>query len=464
MRLPALPIVAALALSLAAPAARPQGSTAAPAPAFAHAIVVAAEPDAARAGLKVLRAGGSAVDAAVAVQAVLGLEEPQATGLGGGSFMLFYDAKTGRTTAYNGRETAPAAATPQLFLGPDGKPLDFVTALLSGRSTGVPGAVAMLALAHKEHGRRPWSSLFGDAITLADQGFVVPGRMGAMMNMSYFPQTHTPDAVAYFSKPGAGGARHQAGDTMRNPAYAATLKALASEGPKVFYEGPIGSYIVRKVHEGALPGALERSDLAAYRATEAPALCRPHKIYLVCSAPPPAGGVGVLELLGILEHTNIADLPPTDPKAWRTFVQASRLTYADRDYYEGDPDFVKVPVAGMLDPAYDARRALLVGETKVPSPGDPPGGPGHGAGDRHRRTAGSEERGIVLRQQSLRRRRGLSFPRRSRRRRGALRLHRHGPLYSLERRPVARLAARPPGRVAALRGRAPLAAGAKPVA
>jgi gamma-glutamyltranspeptidase/glutathione hydrolase len=377
MRLPALPIVAALALALAAPGARPEDAAAGPA--FAHAIVVAAEPDAAQAGLKVLRAGGSAVDAAVAVQAVLGLEEPQATGLGGGSFMLFYDAKTGRTTAYNGREKAPAAARPQLFLGADGKPLDFVTALLSGRSTGVPGAVAMLALAHKEHGRRPWSSLFSDAITLADQGFVVPGRMGAMMNMSYFPQTHTPDAVAYFSKPGGGGVRYQAGDTMKNPAYAATLKALASGGSKAFYEGPISSDIVHKVHQGALPGALERSDLGAYRAIEAPALCRRHKIYLVCSAPPPAGGMGVLELLGILEHTNIADLAPTDPKAWRTFVQASRLAYADRDYYEGDPDFVKVPVAGMLDPAYDARRALLVGETKTPSPGDPPGGPGHGA-------------------------------------------------------------------------------------
>jgi len=379
MRSRALTLLSAFAFALPATGALPQAQATQPiaGSAFPHAIVVAAEPDAAEAGLKVLRAGGNAVDAAVAVQAVLGLEEPQSSGLGGGAFMLFYDARSGRTIAYNGREKAPAEATPKLFIGVDGKPLDFITAVLSGRSTGVPGALAMLALAHKEHGRRPWSSLFGDAIRLADQGFVVPRRMGAAMNLSFFPQTHTPDAVAYFTKPGGG--RYQAGDTMRNPAYAQTLQAIAAGGPKALYEGKIAADIVAKVREGALPGALAAADLAAYRAEEGPPLCRPHQVYLVCSTPPPSGGLGVLELLGILEHTDIAALGPADPKAWRTFVQASRLMYADRDYYEGDPEFVKVPVAGMLDPAYVAARARRVDETGVPSPGDPPGGPGHGA-------------------------------------------------------------------------------------
>jgi gamma-glutamyltranspeptidase/glutathione hydrolase len=379
MRSPALAALSALALSLAASSARPQAAAAQPiaAVAYPHAIVVAAEPDAAEAGLKVLRAGGDAIDAAVAVQAVLGLEEPQSSGLGGGAFMLYHDARSGRTIAYNGREKAPAAATPQLFIGENGKPLDFVTAVLSGRSTGVPGAIAMLALAHKDHGRRPWSSLFDDAVRLADQGFVVPRRMGAAMNLSYFPQTHTPDAVAYFTKPGGG--RYQAGDTMRNPAYAQTLRAIAINGPKALYRGKVAADIVAKVREGALPGALTTADLEAYRAREGPPLCRPHQSYLVCSTPPPSGGLGVLELLGILEHTDIAALGPADPKAWRTFVQASRVMYADRDYYEGDPDLVKVPVAGLLDPTYLAARARLVDQTGVPSPGDPPGGPGHGA-------------------------------------------------------------------------------------
>ncbi|HEY5071436.1 MAG TPA: gamma-glutamyltransferase [Caulobacteraceae bacterium] len=381
MRLAVLAVVSAIGSLAAAPPSSPLVAgvpTAGPRPVtFPHAIVVAAEPDAAAAGLRVLRSGGDAIDAAVAVQAVLGLEEPQSSGLGGGSFMLFYDARTGRTTAYNGREKAPAAATSQLFTGADGKPLNFIAAVLSGRSTGVPGAVAMLALAHREHGRRPWRGLFADAITLAEAGFIVPPRMGAAMNLGYFPQTHTPDAVAYFSKPGGG--RHQAGDTMRNPAYAATLRAIASEGPRALYQGRIAADIVARVKEGALPGALTVADLAAYRPEEGPALCRSYRIYRVCSPPPPSGGVGLLELLGILEHTDIAARGPGDPQGWRTFAQASRLMYADRDYYVGDPDFVKVPVAGMLDQAYDAARAGLVGETALPTPGDPPGGPGHGA-------------------------------------------------------------------------------------
>ncbi|HEY5107084.1 MAG TPA: gamma-glutamyltransferase family protein [Caulobacteraceae bacterium] len=345
---------------------------------FGHAIVVAAEPDAAAAGLKVLRAGGGAIDAAVAVQAVLGLEEPQSSGLGGGAFMIYHDGKTGRTTAYNGRETAPAAAGKDLFAGPDGKPLSFVSAILSGRSTGVPGAVAMLALAHREHGKRPWSSLFGDATALAQVGFTVPARMGAAMNMTFFPQTATPDAKAYFTR--ADGSRYKAGDTMRNPAYAATLRRLAREGPSALYSGRIAADIAAKVREGAIPGALSVSDLAAYRPQETPALCGSYRSLDICSAPAPSGGLGLLELMGILQATDIAARGPKDPAAWLTFVQASRLMYADRDHYEGDPDLVKVPTAGLLDATYDGARAALIAQlgAAAPEPGNPAGAPREG--------------------------------------------------------------------------------------
>jgi len=358
------------ALAFAAVNWRALPATAAP---FRHAIVVAAEPDAAEAGVKVLRAGGDAVDAAVAVQAVLGLEEPQSSGLGGGAFMIYYDARSGRTSAYDGREKAPAAATKDLFAGPDGKPLGFGAAVLSGRSTGAPGAVAMLALAHREHGRRPWASLFGDAISLAAGGFVVPPRMGAAMNLSFFPQTSTPDAKAYFTRPD--GSRYNAGDTMRNPAYATTLRLIARDGAGAFYSGQIAADIAAKVREGAIPGALSVADLAAYRPKETPALCRPYRALVLCAPPPPSGGVGVLELMGLLESTDIAARGPADPKAWLTFVQASRLMYADRDHYEGDPDFVRVPTAGLLDARYDAARAAAIGEVgaAAPAPGDPPG-------------------------------------------------------------------------------------------
>jgi gamma-glutamyltranspeptidase/glutathione hydrolase len=361
---------------------------------FRHAIVVAAEPDAAEAGVKVLRAGGNAVDAAVAVQAVLGLEEPQSSGLGGGAFMVYYDAKSGRTSAYDGRETAPALAGPDLFAGPDGKPMGFGAAVLSGRSTGAPGAVAMLALAHREHGRRPWASLFSDAISLAAGGFVVPPRMGGAMNLSFFPQTSTPDAKAYFTR--ADGTRYKAGDTMRNPAYAATLHLIAKDGARAFYSGRIAADIAAKVREGAVPGALSVADLAAYRPEETPALCRPYRSLILCSAPPPSGGLGVLELMGLLETSDIAAGGPADPKAWLTFVQASRLMYADRDHFEGDPDFVKVPTVGLLDGRYDAARAAIIGQVgaAAPAPGDPPGASLAGA-DATRERGGTTQLVIV---------------------------------------------------------------------
>ncbi len=338
-------------------------------------MVAAANPIAVEAGLQVLRAGGTAVDAAVAVQAVLGLVEPQSSGLGGGAFMTFYDARTRKVSAYNGRETAPMGATPDLFLDAAGRPLGRMAAILSGRSTGVPGAVAMLSLAQAQHGKLAWKDLFADAERLADQGFPAPRRMAAAA-ASRAPQAATPDAVAYFTKPD--GARIQPGDTVRNPAYAATVRRIAAEGPRALLQGPIAEAIVAKVHEGPLPGTLSTDDLKRYRPKVGPALCRPYRVYIVCMPPAPSGGPGVLIGLGILEHTAIAQ-HPGDVEGWYLFSQASRLMYADRDRYIGDPDFVSVPTEGLLDSAYLAGRATLIGPKAGPPP--PPGNP-KGAGVR----------------------------------------------------------------------------------
>ena len=342
----------------------------------AHAMVAAANPLAAQAGLKVLKQGGSAIDAAVAIQAVLGLVEPQSSGLGGGAFINFYDGKTHRSVIFDGRETAPKAATAQYFFGDNGKPMNFRDAVLSGRSQGVPGAIAALYLAQKTHGRLPWRDLFADAERLATEGFKVSPRLAEMIN-SRFPQALTPDTTAYFTKPGAT-TRYQAGDVLKNPAYAATLRKLAGEGPAALLKGKIAEDFIAKTREGPNPGVITLDDLAGYRPTMDEPVCRPYRTYVVCSSAPPGGGVGVLEILGILETTDIATRGPNDPQAWLEFVEASRLGYADRDHYVGDPKFVTVPVKGLLDPAYTAARAKLM-ETAGLAKGLPPFGAPEGA-------------------------------------------------------------------------------------
>jgi len=341
----------------------------------AKGMVAAANPLAVEAGLRVLRDGGSAVDAAVAIQAVLGLVEPQSSGLGGGSFLVFYDAKTGKVTAYDGREKAPAGASPDMFMGSDGKPLPFVTALLSGRSSGVPGAVAMLSLAQKEHGKVAWNTLFKDAEKLADDGFVVSPRLAGMINSTRAPQASQPDAVKYFSKPD--GTRYQAGDTLKNPDYAATVRKIAAEGPAALLDGPIAQAIVDRLHEGDLPSSITLADLKNYKPRSAPALCRPWKVYTVCVPNPQSSGLAVIQALQMLEHTDIGKRGPTDPIAWTQLAQAERVMYADRDRYVGDPSFVTVPVAGLLDPAYVAQRAKLITPVagKAPPFGHPKGAP-----------------------------------------------------------------------------------------
>ena len=392
---PFIPLAAALCL-LAAPPSRAQPQAgAAPSAGYAHGMVVAANPLAAAAGLKILKAGGDAVDAAVAIQAVLGLVEPQSSGLGGGAFMTFYDARTGKVTAYNGREAAPAAATPQFFLRPDGSPLPLFEAVLSGRSTGPPGAIAMLGLAHAQHGRMAWSKLFDEPERLARDGFVVSPRMQRFIQAPV-PQAGAPDVIAYFTKPD--GTKYKAGDLLKNPAYARTLAALATGGARALYEGPIAGRIAARVQKDP-GGVLTIADLKAYRAKASDGLCRPYRIYVVCVPPSPSGGPALLEMLGLLQRTDIDHRGPADSKAWLEIAEAERLAYVDRDRYLGDPAFVTEPVAGLLSDAYLDQRARLIGERAgpAPTPGDPPGAPVAGK-DATREPGGTSHMVVVDRQ------------------------------------------------------------------
>ncbi len=334
--------------------------------------VVAANPLAARAGMEVLERGGSAVDAAIAVQATLSLVEPQSSGLGGGAFMNYYDAATKRLTIYDGREVAPAQATPGMFLDAAGKPLPFDQAVLSGRATGVPGAVAMLGLAHREHGKLPWRTLFGSAERIADEGFVVSPRLGKLLAGNY-AENSAPDVVAYFRN--ADGSRMTAGDLLKNPAYANFLRRLAAQGPSAMYAGETAARIVARTRAAPLGGSMTIADLANYKPVKREALCRPVRVYVACVPPPPSSGVGLLQLMMMLERTDIAARGPNDPQAWYLFAEASRVMYADRDRYVADPAFVKVPVAGLLDPTYVDARARLVGPAAGPPPaaGQPAG-------------------------------------------------------------------------------------------
>lgn len=333
--------------------------------------VIAANPLAAEAGRNVLRRGGSAVDAAIATQAMLSLVEPQSSSVAGGAFMSFYDAHARRVRIYDGREVAPAQATSSMFLTADGTPLPFADAVLSGRATGVPGVLKMLALAHDEHGILPWRTLFGDAERTAADGFIVSPRLGRLIH-GHEPENSAPDVLAYFSRPD--GRLMVAGDRLRNPAYAAFLRRVAEQGPAALYAGSTGARIVARTHAGPLAGTMTLADLAAYRPIERDALCRPYRAIVICAPPPPSSGVGLLQLFALLDRTDIARRGPTDPQAWYLFAEASRLMYVDRDRYVGDPAFVSVPVTGLLDPAYIASRAAMIGPAAGPPPvaGTPP--------------------------------------------------------------------------------------------
>jgi gamma-glutamyltranspeptidase/glutathione hydrolase len=355
------------------PEALPSGPAPAPAtpaprrlftPNSHQAWVAAANPLAVDAGLEILGKGGNALDAAVAVQAMLGLVEPQSSGIGGGAFLLYFDARTGKVSAIDGREIAPAGASADMFME-GGRPMSFVEAVRSGRSTGVPGAIGMLYTAHAKVGMLPWKALFEPAIRAASEGFRVPGRLAMFLGEgSPFPPTN--EIRSLFSR--ADGEVVEEGDLFRNPAYAKTLGRLAQEGPRALYTGPIADEIVRVTHLEPQPGTMALKDLAGYKTGWSEPLCRPYRGFTVCVPPPPSSGVSLLQMLGILEHTDIAARTPNDPQAWFLFAQASRLMYADRDRYVADPRFVPVPVQRMLDPAYLKLRAQLIGTRAGPAP------------------------------------------------------------------------------------------------
>jgi gamma-glutamyltranspeptidase/glutathione hydrolase len=364
-------LVAALgALAAAAPAWAGGAEGGEPARAQRH-MIAAANPLAAEAGLEVLRAGGGAVDAAIAAQMVLNLVEPQSSGIGGGGFMLYYDAAEGRVFAYDGRETAPGAATPGLFLDAGGRPLEFWDAVIGGRSVGAPGLLAMLELAHQSHGRLGWARLFARAIELAERGFAVSPRLHEMIatarGLDVFPA-----ARAYFLT--ADGAPKPAGARLANPALAETLRIIAAEGAEPFYRGAIAADVVAAARGAG--GLLARDDLAGYRARARQPVCRPYREWRVCGfGPPSSGGVTTLEILGILESFDVAALAPGSAAAVHLISEASRLAYADRARYLADDDFVAAPVSGLLDRAYLARRAAGIDPERTMGPaaaGAPP--------------------------------------------------------------------------------------------
>ena len=351
-------------------------------------MAAAANPLAAEAGREMLRQGGSAIDAAIAMQAVLTLVEPQSSGIGGGAFIMLWDGKT--VHAYDGRETAPAGATERLFLKPDGTPMAFAEAQIGGRSVGTPGVLRALEMAHKKSGRLPWATLFEPAIRLSEQGFAISPRLHALIAADrYIPQS--PDMAAYFLN--ADGTPKTTGTLLKNPALANVFKRIAKEGPDALYHGPIADEIARKVQGHGNAGSLSLADLKGYSAKERAPLCTGYQQWTVCGMPPPSsGGIAVAQILGTLqalqardpglaiapmkpvESTTPAGLEPT-PEAVHLLAEAGRLAFADRALYVADSDFTPVPVAGLVAPNYLAQRATLIGARSmgVAKPGTPAG-------------------------------------------------------------------------------------------
>ena len=322
-------------------------------------MVVAANPLAAQAGLDMLREGGSAIDAAIATQLVLTLVEPQSSGIGGGGFLLHYDPANGHIESYDGRETAPASARSDMFLDGNGKPLDFYAAVVGGLSVGVPGTLRMLEAAHRDHGTLPWAKLFEPAIRLAEAGFPVSPRLAAEIAEDGY-LAKMPGTRSYFFD--AAGAPLKAGTVLKNQALAETLKTIAAGGVDAFYTGKIAGDITKAVNTAALrPGKMMPADLAGYRAIRRPVLCGDYRRYRICSmGPPSSGGVAVLQIMGMLEHYKLNELPPQAPGAIHIIAEASRLAFADRDRYLADNDFANVPLRGLLDRVYLRMRAGLI--------------------------------------------------------------------------------------------------------
>ncbi|WP_070154388.1 gamma-glutamyltransferase [Sphingobium phenoxybenzoativorans] len=338
-------------------------------------VVSSADPRAAAAGQEILRKGGNATDAALAMMIALTVVEPHNSGIGGGGFLLHHGGKTGVLDTIDGREAAPAAATPDRFMGPDGKPLPFIQAWPGGYSVGVPGNLRLAAMAHEKWGKLPWADLFGPAIRLAEDGFEVRQRLYTALKAVEPIWKDFPEIQKMYWKDGA---PVPIGTILRNPPLAALFRRIAAEGPDAFYLGENARAISAAVTNAPKnPVPLTEADLAAYRAKERPAICGHYRAYTICGmGPPSSGAVTVLEVLGMVERFDLKKWGKDNPLSWHVIGEAMQLAYADREKYLGDPDFVKMPIAGMIDPAYLARRSRLISLTKtLPSyeAGTPPG-------------------------------------------------------------------------------------------
>ncbi len=333
-----------------------------------QAIVVTANPHATKAGADIIKAGGSAVDAAIAIQAVLSLVEPQSSGMAGGAFMMFYDGASKELSAYDGRETAPAAISETQFLKGDGSSIGYLNAKNSGLSTGVPGVVAMLEMAHIDHGKLPWGAQFDYAIELAENGFAVSQRLHGMIARfgKYIPKTleeGPTDAYEYFFK--EDGEPLQVGELRDNPDYADALRLIAAN-PRAMYDGELANAIIEQVQQSPRAGALQHSDLAAYTPLRLKALCQGYSSYTLCGPPPASSWVAVGQIMGILDHApEFAEGGANNPSNWTLFSEAQRLAYADRDHYVADAAFVDVPLSGMLNEDYLSSRATLIQADKA---------------------------------------------------------------------------------------------------
>ncbi len=342
--------------------------------------IAAANPYAAEAGAEILKKGGSAVDAAIATQAVLGLVEPQSSGLGGGAFMIHYDPNSDRLETYDGREVAPASATPGRFLTATGAPMNFYDAVAGGLSVGVPGVVRMLKLAHDEHGTLEWAENFEQAAVLAETGFEVSPRLNGLL--SRIPRLkQLPAAGDYFYS--VDGAPHPVGHILRNPAYAQTLRVIAADGADAFYEGEIAAAIVDAVNSAPNPGGMTLQDLAEYKPVKRSPVCSGYRGYEICSmAPPSSGGVTLLQILALLENFDMAGAGAGSIEALHLLFEASRLAYADRNQYLADNEMLSdggglstdAVIAGLLNPPYLDARASLINPARAAetvTPGDP---------------------------------------------------------------------------------------------
>jgi gamma-glutamyltranspeptidase/glutathione hydrolase len=341
-------------------------------------MAASAHPLATQAGLDILRAGGSAVDAAISIQLVLALVEPQSSGLGGGAFLMYWDGK--QVVALDGRETAPMAADERLFLTAEGKPMAFYDAVVGGRSVGTPGAVRLLEDAHRRYGKLPWARLFQPAIRLSEEGFPMSARLHQLLAVEKYLKNDRVTATYFYT---ADGTPKAVGTTLRNPELTATLRAIASGGADAFYSGPVAADVVQAVQSHRNAGRLTLADFSAYRVKPREPICSDYKTWRLCGMPPPSsGGIAVAQMLGMFTHRNIAVFAPDqaselEPRAEaiHLFSEAGRLAFADRALYVADSDFVPVNVIGLLDPGYLKQRAQLIGPRSMGTaqPGVPPG-------------------------------------------------------------------------------------------